>query len=437
VATTAAAPVASFTATPVIGTAPLTVNFASTSTGSIATYAWSFGDGTTSSAQNPSKVYSTSGSFTVSLTVTGSGGSHTATQTNFIAVSAPNAALVLVGVLVDRTAAPGTVSNVNGILEPGETVLIAPMWELTAGGSVTVSASAQVSGQGSSAFALGDRAASYGSLTIGQVVDCESATGNCYRLTVSEGVRRPTLKWGINFTETLSTGTVVTRTIPIGKSFADVPTNDMFYAQIEAMAWNDVTYGYDDGTYKPGLGVSRWQTAMFLARASVKAEGIAAFPVSGIIGTKPYNCVAGGVSVYTDVSPTDPGCQAFHYLASRQTNLSSECGASTLVCPDRATTRAAMAVEVAGTIAAGGDAGIPAVATFNDTGTARSYNCATTGGSHFTDVPSSAGFCRHVNYLWARGIVDGYGGGIFHPEVSLTRGQMAKFVTNAFRLSME
>ena len=68
------APVANFTASTTTGTAPLAMNFTSTSTGSITTYAWTFGDGTNSTSQNPIKTYSTAGSYTVALTVTGPGG---------------------------------------------------------------------------------------------------------------------------------------------------------------------------------------------------------------------------------------------------------------------------------------------------------------------------------------------------------------------------
>ena len=82
-----AAPTANFTATPVSGTAPLTVNFTSTSSGTIDTYAWDFGDGTSSTVANPSKVYSTPGTYSVVLTVTGPGGSNTTTRANFINVS--------------------------------------------------------------------------------------------------------------------------------------------------------------------------------------------------------------------------------------------------------------------------------------------------------------------------------------------------------------
>ncbi len=51
------------------GVAPLTVNFFDTSRGAITGYAWDFGDGSTSSAQNPTYTYATPGSYLVKLTV--------------------------------------------------------------------------------------------------------------------------------------------------------------------------------------------------------------------------------------------------------------------------------------------------------------------------------------------------------------------------------
>ena len=87
--TVATAPVAAFSGSPTSGVAPLTVNFTSASTGTISNYAWNFGDGTTSTVQNPSHVYSTAGSYNVSLTVTGSVGSNTKTSANYVTVTAP------------------------------------------------------------------------------------------------------------------------------------------------------------------------------------------------------------------------------------------------------------------------------------------------------------------------------------------------------------
>lgn len=85
---TAAPPVASFTGTPVSGTAPLAVTFSDGSTGSITGWSWSFGNGTTSTLRNPTATYSGAGTYSVSLTVTGPGGSHTATRSGYVTVTA-------------------------------------------------------------------------------------------------------------------------------------------------------------------------------------------------------------------------------------------------------------------------------------------------------------------------------------------------------------
>ncbi len=84
-----AAPTANFSASPVSGTAPLSVNFSDLSSGSINTWAWTFGDGGTSNAASPSHLYTSPGNYTVSLTVTGPGGSDTNTMTNLVTVNAP------------------------------------------------------------------------------------------------------------------------------------------------------------------------------------------------------------------------------------------------------------------------------------------------------------------------------------------------------------
>ncbi len=53
---------------------------------SITSYAWTFGDGGTSTAASPSHVYAAAGTYTVALTVTGPGGSNTQTRTNYVTV---------------------------------------------------------------------------------------------------------------------------------------------------------------------------------------------------------------------------------------------------------------------------------------------------------------------------------------------------------------
>ncbi|GIL13610.1 MAG: hypothetical protein BroJett038_23300 [Chloroflexota bacterium] len=71
----AAAPVAAFTANPTSGDAPLTVQFTNQSSGDITTYAWDFGDGGSSNEVDPSHTFNAPGAYTVTLTVSGPGGS--------------------------------------------------------------------------------------------------------------------------------------------------------------------------------------------------------------------------------------------------------------------------------------------------------------------------------------------------------------------------
>jgi PKD repeat protein len=82
------APTAGFSATPTSGQGPLGVQFTDTSTGAPTTWAWTFGDGTSSTVKNPSHTYNP-GDYTVSLTVANIAGTDSVTKTNYIHVTVP------------------------------------------------------------------------------------------------------------------------------------------------------------------------------------------------------------------------------------------------------------------------------------------------------------------------------------------------------------
>jgi PKD repeat protein len=77
---------ADFTASPTSGIAPLTVVFTNTSTGDYTTSLWDFGDSITSTLTSPTHTYTAVGVYTVTLTVSGPGGSDTEAKAGYITV---------------------------------------------------------------------------------------------------------------------------------------------------------------------------------------------------------------------------------------------------------------------------------------------------------------------------------------------------------------
>ena len=80
------APVADFNANVTSGAAPTTVQFVDNSTGPVSNYTWDFGDGIGSYVQNPVHVYTSTGTYTVSLNVSNVKGFNVTTKTNYIII---------------------------------------------------------------------------------------------------------------------------------------------------------------------------------------------------------------------------------------------------------------------------------------------------------------------------------------------------------------
>lgn len=210
--------------------------------------------------------------------------------------------------------------------------------------------------------------------------------------------------------------------------FADVPPSEQFHDAIVKVFRAGITSGCGTGIFCPGDSVSRAQMAIFIAR--VLAGGGANIPTSGTANGKVYNCAAGGLSVFDDVQPTDIFCRHAHYLATQKVTLGCT---PTSFCPTLAVLRQDMAAFIAkGIVAPAGGSAIP-VSYGPDSVTGRSYSCDAGNPSlSFTDVAVDSVFCKHVHYLWAKGIIAGCGAGTYCPTGEVTRDQMAKFLVNAF-----
>ncbi len=109
------APVASFTMDTNTGTAPLTVNFTSTSTGDFDTLAWTFADASnnpigTANSPTTSFTFPAVGTYTATLAVSGSGGSNTSAPQTITVNAAPVAPLASFTMDTNTGTAPLTVN---------------------------------------------------------------------------------------------------------------------------------------------------------------------------------------------------------------------------------------------------------------------------------------------------------------------------------------
>ncbi|MCX6688738.1 MAG: PKD domain-containing protein [Methanoregula sp.] len=82
---------AAFSGSPLSGIKPLPVQFTDASTGPVTSRLWAFGDGNTSTLQNPLYTYPNVGIYSVNLTVSNGTGSNTLTKLSYITVNAPPA----------------------------------------------------------------------------------------------------------------------------------------------------------------------------------------------------------------------------------------------------------------------------------------------------------------------------------------------------------
>jgi PKD repeat protein len=109
--------VASFTADRTTGVAPLTVVFTNLSTGAT-NYGWAFGDGKLSTNVQPANTYTNPGTYSVTLSAVGLGGTNVLTRANYIVV------VPLVPKMAGLKLTNGTFQlRVDNVLQPGTLVI--------------------------------------------------------------------------------------------------------------------------------------------------------------------------------------------------------------------------------------------------------------------------------------------------------------------------
>jgi PKD repeat protein len=143
-ATPPPAPEADFSGSPTSGNAPLNVDFTDQSNGIVTSWSWTFGDGGTSTAENPSHTYTSAGNYTVSLTVSNAGGSDTLTRTNYITVSTPT----ITSIHVDSITVVAVKANKGQKGGYAEVVIVDNLGNPVQGASVTGSFSEDIDNSG-------------------------------------------------------------------------------------------------------------------------------------------------------------------------------------------------------------------------------------------------------------------------------------------------
>src|ERR1043165_4543288 len=146
-------PAANFTVAPPSPIAGQSASFTDTSTGVPTAWEWTFGDGSTSTAQNPTHTYGSAGAFTVSLRASNPNGANSVTKT--VSVSPPaTAPQILTFPATPQTivfgqtsilswsttnATTASISGVNGSQPPNGSISVSPSetttYTLTASGS--------------------------------------------------------------------------------------------------------------------------------------------------------------------------------------------------------------------------------------------------------------------------------------------------------------
>ncbi len=172
--------------------------------------------------------------------------------------------MVAVKIAVDEGVSGG--SNGNGLLEPGETVELAPTWSNPSAGPVSqTGALLSFAGPGDAGnYSAVDPVADYGAIPAGG----ESTCTDCYAVSLADPAVRPVLHWDATVTEQLATGATTTWTVHVGHTFEDVPDSRFEYPYVEQFFHHGISAGCGGAFFCPDNTLTRQQAAVQLLRAN-------------------------------------------------------------------------------------------------------------------------------------------------------------------------
>jgi subtilisin-like proprotein convertase family protein len=176
--------------------------------------------------------------------------------------------------------------------------------------------------------------------------------------------------------------------------FSDVPLNHPFCTAIKWMKDTAISTGFDDGTYRPAIAVTRQAMSAFMAR---------------LYGAFPTECKT---QPFTDVSTTHPFCQEIKWM--KDSGISTGFGDGTYK-PSLPVTRAAMSAFMARLARVANS--LPA--------------CVS---APFPDVAVSHPFCKEIKWMKDSGVSTGFNDGTYRPSIAVTRQAMSAFMLRVVML---
>jgi hypothetical protein len=196
-----------------------------------------------------------------------------------------------------------------------------------------------------------------------------------------------------------------------GTTILSADATDSEWHPIIGWHWSD---GGAGGSFTPSADV---QAPSYTAPLNTGEDDIVVYlTVTASCGTAAGSAsvaltVRAGLTAFLDIPPD--------HWAYQEIMACVEAGVITgypdnLYRPGFAVTRAQMAAYISRALA-GGDAEIPEA----------------TGEPGFPDVPSDGWAAKYVEYAAAANIVTGFNDGLYHPDWTITRGQMAVFIARA------
>jgi PKD repeat protein len=268
--------VADFSASPLRGKLPLLVEFTDQSIGSPLAWSWDFGDGGSSSDQDPVYEYQTAGHQDVSLTVTDAFGMGTETKPKLVAVSFRD-----VPIAPEDPADFWAVEDVLGCVDAAIVAgypdgTYRPATPVDRGQMATYIARSVADGEAS--VPSGPAEATFTDLPTDHWAFryVEYAAAQDIVVGYWDGTYRPEVdvtrgQMGVFIARGVVAPTdrpdLLSYTPPDTPTFPDVPADYWSYKFVEYLAAEDVVRGYPDGSYRPEEVVTRDQMAVYIAKA--------------------------------------------------------------------------------------------------------------------------------------------------------------------------